>query len=196
MFLLNVTCRPLLVRLAKSAAWAAKTTVDAIQSELTLRANMVVSLYRDLYFHVGPTAVIAEVPGYFPRAVVYHYLKMYAPGSLKLAVVAALPPSSLVLAGLNLTSPGPRYFTQSIVIPTDFPFLIGRPSSVADNASRSASDFSIVFSMVSTLTTGGVLEYGLSIFAPRVVYLRSMIHAGFSVPGNLHALPVHRERPH
>jgi len=32
---------------------------------------MVVSLYRDFYFDVGPTTVIAEIPGDFSRAVVY-----------------------------------------------------------------------------------------------------------------------------
>ena len=40
----------------------------------------------------------------------------------------------------------------------------------------------MAFSIGSTLTTGGVFEYGFSMFAPRVVYLRSMIHTGFNVP--------------
>src|SRR5690348_8478591 len=106
---------------------------------------------------------------------------MYSPGSLKFAVVDAFPPSILARAGSNFTFPGPRYFTHSIVIPTGFPFRMGRPSSVADSFSVSESDFPIVFSTGSTLTTGGVLEYGLLMFAPRVVYLRSMIHTGFSV---------------
>src|SRR5260370_41757501 len=75
MSLLNVTCRPASVWPVRSAAQAAAVRIDAIQSALTPRMNMLVSLYRDFYFDVGPTTVIAEIPGDFSRAVVYHHLK-------------------------------------------------------------------------------------------------------------------------
>src|SRR5579864_4895782 len=75
MSLLNVTCRPVSVWLVRSAAGAAAIRIDAIHSALTLRASMVFSLYRDSYFHVGPTTVIAEIPSDLSRAVVHHHLK-------------------------------------------------------------------------------------------------------------------------
>src|SRR4029077_8912849 len=76
MSLLNVTGRVAPPGPATSAAWAADARIDdAIQSTLTLRANMVVPLYRDFDFDVGPATVITEIPGNFPRPVVHHHLE-------------------------------------------------------------------------------------------------------------------------
>src|SRR5579863_8482096 len=61
--------------MATSAACAVDIRIGAIQSTLTLRGNMVVSPYRNLHFHVGPTTVITEISGDFSGAVVYHHLK-------------------------------------------------------------------------------------------------------------------------
>src|SRR5579863_1289581 len=76
MSLLNVTGRPAPPGPATSAAWAADARIDdAIQSILTLRANMVVPLDRGFDFDVRPATVITEIPRCFPRPVVHHHLE-------------------------------------------------------------------------------------------------------------------------
>src|SRR6476661_9785877 len=76
MSLLKVTGRPAPPWPVTSAAWVADARIDdAIQTTLTLRANMVVPLDRDFDFDVRPTTVITEIPGNFPRSVVHHHLE-------------------------------------------------------------------------------------------------------------------------
>src|ERR1700693_2491637 len=77
--------------MATSAAWAVDIRIDAIQSALTLRANIVASLYRDLYFNVRPTAVITEIPSDLARAVVHHHLKSVLTWLAEARVCRSLP---------------------------------------------------------------------------------------------------------
>src|SRR5579871_49212 len=73
MSLLNVGCR--LDSLVTSAACTVEMRIAAIPNKLTLRASILRSFYRDLHLDIGPTAVIAKIPGDLSRAVIHHQLQ-------------------------------------------------------------------------------------------------------------------------
>ena len=115
---------------------------------------------------------------------------MYSPGSENVAVVAALPFTSFACAALNVTSPGPRYFAQSTVMPAGCPRRIGSPSSVADTVSvvvpRGAATDAVAG---CSSTDGGVFELMRSLLPPRVARIRSICHTGLSVPATRSVCP-------
>src|SRR6478736_2097967 len=112
---------------------------------------------------------------------------MYSPGSLNVADVAALPPTSFSSGEENCTAPGPRNLVQNTVRPTGAPRRAGRPSSVAETTND--APVTDGFGATSTLTTGGRFELTFSLLPPRVVRSRSICHTGFSVAITCSVLP-------
>ncbi len=134
----------------------ARTIMDAIPRKLTLRVDIAGSFHGHLYLNIGPTAVIAEIPGHFPRTIVHHHLKSIIAWFAKPRLRKGFSFFELLLwLGKNTTSrPGPRYFTTPS---SSRRFPVPNGTAVIGGGDRQGQRlrFPIVCCTGFTFTTGG-----------------------------------------